>query len=106
VSGRISAPAWDLAWECLQLLGLPRPQDLAHGDRGNRYMKFEVALIVSLSQGDAPAQSTNVRPPLFIVKSRNYGAKGCAMIWQGLVDFWLFDLSVFNQAKKMLCREF
>ena len=26
---------------CLQLLGLPRRQDLAHGDRSSRYMKLE-----------------------------------------------------------------
>jgi hypothetical protein len=41
-------------WCCLQLLGLPRRQDLAHGDRGRRYMKLEAALLCLPSRGSAP----------------------------------------------------
>jgi len=52
--------------QCLQLLGLPRPQDLAHGDRGGRYMKLEVDLIVSLAQGDAPGCSQQMFAPPFV----------------------------------------
>jgi hypothetical protein len=68
-------------------------------------MKFEVDLIVPRPRRCAWLQSTNVRPPLFILKPRNCGAEGCALIWQGLVDFWLVDLAIFNQAKTMLYRE-
>jgi hypothetical protein len=70
-------------------------------------MKLEVALIVSLAQGDAPGCSQQMfAPPLFILKPRNCSAEGCAMIWQGLVDFWLVDLAVFNQAKTVRYEEF
>ena len=40
----------------LQLLGLPRRQDLAHGGCEDRCMKLEDNLIVLLSGGDAPGR--------------------------------------------------
>ncbi len=48
---------------CLQLLGLPRRQDLAHGDGDSRYMKLEVALFVCLPQGNAPGHRAEYLPP-------------------------------------------
>jgi hypothetical protein len=38
----------------LQLFGLPRRQDLAHGDRCIRYMKFEACLWCVFCGGNAP----------------------------------------------------
>jgi len=61
--------AWAWAKFVLQLLGLPRRQDLAHGDRGSRYMKLEVTLFTSFFQGDAPGrQLSKVVPPMFILE--------------------------------------
>ena len=45
----------DLRGRCLQLFGLPRRQDLAHGDCGIRYMKLAGSLFANLSQGMRPA---------------------------------------------------
>ena len=59
----------DFRGRCLQLFGLPRRQDLAHGDRGSRYMKLEVTLFTSFFQGDAPGrQLSKVVPPMFILE--------------------------------------
>jgi hypothetical protein len=45
----------DIRGRSLQLFGLPRRQDLAHGDCGIRYMKLGGYLFATLSQGMRPA---------------------------------------------------
>lgn len=56
---------------CSQLLGLPRRQDLAHGDR--RYIKLEVTGLVCLPQGNAPGRrALKVCLLIFVLDVGNY----------------------------------